>query len=127
MTTGSPLTGPATGCRRGPRFPRPGRLAAARTCRSSLAGLALFYGLLSLTHYWAGPVNAQPEIRLTPAALPKYALFSVARIADRLSAEPGRRLVYGYVAAHNATRRADHDSAARHAAVHSRAELSAAA
>jgi len=27
-----------------------------------LAGLALFYGLVSLGRYWAGPVNPQPPI-----------------------------------------------------------------
>src|ERR1022692_3128693 len=31
-----------------------------------LAGLALFYGLLSLTRYWTGPVDTQPEIHLHP-------------------------------------------------------------
>src|ERR1017187_6918994 len=45
-----------------------------------VAGLALFYGLISLAGYWAGPVNTQPVIQLSPFALPKYALFSVARI-----------------------------------------------
>ena len=45
-----------------------------------IAGLALFYGLISLTGYWSGPVNTQPVIQLSPSALPKYALFSVARI-----------------------------------------------
>jgi len=67
-----------------------------------LAGLALFYGLLSLAHYWAGPVNPQPEIRLTPAALPLYALFSLARIAVAYGFSLAFTLVYAYVAAHNA-------------------------
>ncbi len=67
-----------------------------------LAGLALFYGLLSLAHYWAGPVNPQPEIRLTPAALPLYALFSLARITVAYGFSLAFTLVYAYVAAHNA-------------------------
>jgi hypothetical protein len=46
-----------------------------------VACLALFYGLMSLTRYWAGPVNTQPVIYLHPSILPKYALFSVARLA----------------------------------------------
>ena len=54
-----------------------------------VAGLALFYGLLSLTRYWTGPVNTQPEIDLTPGALPKYALFSVARIGGGVPHQPG--------------------------------------
>ena len=33
-----------------------------------------------LRHYWIGPVNTQADISLTPGVLPKYALFSVARI-----------------------------------------------
>ena len=46
-----------------------------------IAGLALFYGLLTFARYGVGPVNTQAEIHLYPGALPKYALFSVARIA----------------------------------------------
>src|SRR5271157_2482595 len=45
-----------------------------------LAGLALFYGLLSFGRYWIGPVSTQAEIDLHPAALPKYALYSVLRL-----------------------------------------------
>ena len=45
------------------------------------AGLALFWGLISLSRYWTGPVSSQPDIDLSPFALPKYALFSVTRIA----------------------------------------------
>jgi len=67
-----------------------------------LAGLALFYGLLSLGRYWAGPVNPQPHISLAPAALPVYALFSVARLAVAYGFSLAFTLVYAYVAAHNA-------------------------
>jgi len=67
-----------------------------------LAGMALFYALLSLTRYWTGPVNAQPEIHLQPSALPKYALFSLARITVAYLISLIVTLVYGYVAAHNA-------------------------
>jgi len=66
------------------------------------AGLALFYGLLSLAHYWAGPSGTQAEIQLNPAVLPKYALFSVARIAIAYCFSLVFTLVYAYVAAHNA-------------------------
>src|SRR5271157_5485445 len=65
------------------------------------AGLSLFYGLLSLARYWAGPVNAQPEIHLDPGALPGYALFSVARIAVAYAISLAVTLVYAHVAAHN--------------------------
>src|SRR6266481_5215435 len=67
-----------------------------------IAGLALLYGLMSLTRYWAGPVNTQPVIHLSPSILPKYALFSVARLAVAYTISLAITLVYGYVAAHNA-------------------------
>ena len=67
-----------------------------------IAGLALFYGLISLTGYWAGPVNTQPVIQLSPSALPKYALFSVARIVAAYLISLIVTLVYAYFAAHNA-------------------------
>jgi NitT/TauT family transport system permease protein len=66
------------------------------------AGLALFYGLLSLARYWTGPVNTQAEIQLQPSALPVYALFSVARIAVAYALSLVAALIYGYAAAHNA-------------------------
>jgi len=66
------------------------------------AGLALFYGLLSMTHYWMAPANAQTAIELRPGALPKYAMFSVLRIAIAYVFSLGFTLVYGYIAAYNA-------------------------
>jgi len=74
----------------------------ARDLPIVVAGLALFYALLALAHYWAGPVNSQREIQLDPRALPKYALFSVARIAVAYLFSFVVTLIYGYVAAHNA-------------------------
>src|ERR1700722_17714418 len=65
------------------------------------AGLALFYGLLSLARYWTGPVNTQAEIQLHPSALPVYALFSVARIAVAYALSLALAFIYGYVAAYN--------------------------
>ena len=66
-----------------------------------LAGMALFYGVMSLTRYWTGPVETQPEIHLRPGALPLYALFSWARIMIAYLISLVVTLVYGYVAAHN--------------------------
>jgi NitT/TauT family transport system permease protein len=62
----------------------------------------MFYGLLSLAHYWVGPVNTQPAIDLSPSALPKYAMFSIARIVAAYVLSFFFTLVYAYVAAHNA-------------------------
>jgi len=67
------------------------------------AGLALFYGLLSLAHYWMAPVNGQTHIDLSPRALPVYALYSVARITVAYFLSLAVSLIYGYVAAHNTT------------------------
>jgi NitT/TauT family transport system permease protein len=66
-----------------------------------IAGLALFYGLLTFARYGIGPVNTQAEIQLSPGALPKYALFSVMRIAIAYFLSLAFTLVYGYVAAYN--------------------------
>jgi NitT/TauT family transport system permease protein len=67
-----------------------------------IAGLALFYGLISLTKYWAGPVNTQPVIHLYRSALPMYAMFSVARLGAAYAVSFAITLVYAYFAAHNA-------------------------
>ena len=66
-----------------------------------LAGMAIFYGLLTFARYGIGPVNTQAEIHLYPGALPKYAFFSVTRIAIAYFFSLGFTLVYGYVAAYN--------------------------
>src|SRR5271155_321933 len=62
----------------------------------------LFYALLSMTHYWLTPVGAGTVISLAPSALPKYAMFSVLRIAAAYLCSLAFTLVYGYVAAYNA-------------------------
>jgi len=66
------------------------------------AGFALFYALLSMTHYWLAPANAGTAIQLRVGALPKYAMFSVLRIAIAYSFSLAFTLVYGYIAAYNA-------------------------
>jgi NitT/TauT family transport system permease protein len=68
-----------------------------------IAALGLFYGLLSLTHYWTQPVNTQAPLHLTPGALPQYALFSLARILTAYLISLIFAIVYGQVAAHNRT------------------------
>jgi NitT/TauT family transport system permease protein len=66
-----------------------------------LAGFALFYGLLSVARDWSAPVSAQLAIQLDPRALPKYALFSVARISGAYFLSLVVALGYGSLAAHN--------------------------
>jgi NitT/TauT family transport system permease protein len=67
-----------------------------------IGGLALFYGVLSLSHYWTSPVNAQADIQLNPGVLPRYALFSVARILTAYLISLVFAIGYGQLAAHNA-------------------------
>ena len=67
-----------------------------------LAGLALFYALVSMAHYWMAPASVQTEIQLHPGALPKYAMYSVLRIAIAYALSLAFSLAYGYVAAYNA-------------------------
>ena len=67
-----------------------------------LAALALFYAVLSMTHYWMTPAGVPMEIHLEPSALPRYAMFSVLRIAAAYLVSLAFTLVYGYVAAYNA-------------------------
>jgi len=64
-----------------------------------LGGIGLFYSLLAFAHYWSGPVGEEAEISLRAAALPKYALFSVLRIAIAYAFSFVFTLVYGYAAA----------------------------
>jgi NitT/TauT family transport system permease protein len=64
-------------------------------------GFALVYGLLVFARYGVGPVNTQAVIELHPGALPKYAFFSIVRIAIAYFLSLGFTLVYGYVAAYN--------------------------
>jgi NitT/TauT family transport system permease protein len=66
-----------------------------------LSALALFYSLVSLARYWAGPVTSSAAIDLRPWALPQYALFSVARITIAYLFSFAITLLYAYVAAHN--------------------------
>ncbi|HEV2380072.1 MAG TPA: ABC transporter permease subunit [Terriglobia bacterium] len=67
-----------------------------------LAGLAIFYSLLTFARYGIGAANTQAEIVLSPGALPKYAAFSLIRIILAYALSLGFTLVYGYIAAYNA-------------------------
>ena len=84
------------------RLPLPGRSSSLWKDLPVLLGVvALFYGLVSLGSYWAGPVNTQPVILMTPWILPKYALFSLARLSLAYLLSLALTLVYAYAAAHS--------------------------
>jgi len=77
-----------------------GAVSLARDLPILAAGLALFYGLLSLARYWTGPLNTQVVISLSPFSLPKYALYSLARLTLAYAVSLLVTLVYAWVAAH---------------------------
>jgi len=79
----------------------PGATSFLRELPIVLGGMGLFYGLIAFARYWAGPVSSQAEINLHPTALPRYALFSVLRIAVAYLFSLSFTLVYGYIAAYN--------------------------
>jgi NitT/TauT family transport system permease protein len=83
------------------RLPSSTAAALLRDLPIVVAVLALFYGLLALTHYWTQPVNTQPPLHLEPGALPLYALYSLARILVAYLLSLLFAVVYGQVAAHN--------------------------
>jgi NitT/TauT family transport system permease protein len=84
------------------KFP-PGVPSLLRELPIVLAGLVLFYALLSVTHSWIAPINTtHTEISLSPSALPKYAMFSVLRISLAYVLSLIFTLLYGYIAAYNA-------------------------
>ena len=66
-----------------------------------LGGLALFYALLALARTWVAPVSGSAEISLSPSVLPKYAMFSVLRIAIAYFISLVFAVAYGYIAAYN--------------------------
>ncbi len=58
---------------------------------------------LRFARYWRGArQRADRKFDLQPSVVPRYALYSVRRIAVAYVVQPRLRLVYGYVAAHNA-------------------------
>ena len=81
----------------------PGVTSFIRELPIVLSGIALFYSLITFARYWSGPVTSQAEISLDPAALPKYAIFSLLRIATAYGFSFVFTLVYGYIAAYNRT------------------------
>jgi NitT/TauT family transport system permease protein len=65
------------------------------------AGIALFYGVVTVGHHWFGPFTPAVEISRSLWALPAYAGYSLLRITIAYVLSLGFTLVYGYVAAYN--------------------------
>jgi NitT/TauT family transport system permease protein len=65
------------------------------------AGIALFYGVVTVGRSWLGPFTLTVEISRSLWALPAYAGYSLLRITIAYVLSLGFTLVYGYVAAYN--------------------------
>jgi NitT/TauT family transport system permease protein len=65
------------------------------------AGIALFYGVVTVGRSWLGPFTPTVEISRSLWALPAYAGYSLLRITIAYVLSVGFTLVYGYVAAYN--------------------------
>src|ERR1700726_4006520 len=65
------------------------------------AGIAIFYGVVSVGRSWFGPFTPTVEISRSLRALPLYAGYSLLRISAAYVLSLAFTLVYGYVAAYN--------------------------
>ena len=65
------------------------------------AGIALFYGVVTVGRSWFGPFTPSVEISRSLRALPAYAGYSLLRITIAYVLSLLFTLVYGYVAAYN--------------------------
>src|SRR3984957_11225378 len=64
------------------------------------AGIAIFYGVVTVGRSWFGPFTPAVEISRSLWALPAYAGYSLLRIAIAYFLSLAFTLVYGYVAAY---------------------------
>src|SRR3984957_13182806 len=64
-------------------------------------GLAIFYAIVRVAMFWAGPPSEQMVVSLSPRALPQYAFYSVVRIFLAYVLSLVFAISYGYLAAYN--------------------------
>jgi len=64
-------------------------------------GLACFYGVVRIAHYWFGHAEPEIVISLSPRALPLYAFYSVVRVGLAYVLSLLFAVGYGYVAAYS--------------------------
>jgi NitT/TauT family transport system permease protein len=64
-------------------------------------GLAVFYAILRIAMFWAGPPSEQMAVSLSPRALPQYAFYSVVRILLAYLLSLVFAVSYGYLAAYS--------------------------
>ncbi len=86
---------------RGPVFTPDRRWSAATDLLVFAAVFAVFYGVLTIAHYWLGQPTPVTQISRSPWSLPRYAFYSVVRIALAYFLSLFFAVGYGYVAAYN--------------------------
>ncbi len=86
---------------RGPSFTVDRRWSFATDLLVFAAVFAVFYGVLTVAHYWLGQAIPVTEISRSPWSLPRYAFYSVVRIALAYFLSLFFAVGYGYVAAYN--------------------------
>ena len=64
-------------------------------------GLACFYAIVRIAHYWAGQAQPEIAISLSPRVLPLYAFYSLVRVGLAYALSLCFAVGYGYVAAHS--------------------------
>ena len=67
----------------------------------AVIGLACFYGVVRIGHYWFGHPTPAITISLSPRALPLYAFYSVVRIGLAYVLSLVFAIAYGYAAAYS--------------------------
>jgi len=65
--------------------------------------LAVFYGVLTIAHYWLGQAIPVTEISRSPWSLPRYAFYSLVRMGIAYFLSLLFAVVYGRIAAYNET------------------------
>jgi NitT/TauT family transport system permease protein len=97
----APLSPPSRASLWGPRREDAGESPSSPLVDVAIiVGLAgLLYGLTQVAGEWTGALRATVEIDLSPAALPRYAFFSLSRGLFAYLLSLGFTLVYGYWAA----------------------------
>jgi NitT/TauT family transport system permease protein len=64
-------------------------------------GLAVFYAIVRIAMFWAGPPSEQMVVSMSPRALPQYAFYSIVRIFLAYVLSLVFAVSYGYLAAYN--------------------------
>ncbi len=67
----------------------------------AVIGLAIFYCIVLIAKFWAGPPNVEMVVSLSPGALPLYSFYSLVRIGIAYVLSLVFAIGYGYTAAYS--------------------------